>query len=139
MNKKLTDYKGIKKGQKFRVIQNTNNHNYPLNKILTFSKDFKSSSTRSYNVAVEVSGNYLKIQDIELLNYTLIDMKKQLMESKKEYENIKKELETKIKFCEDTKTEEFDENTYKVYQTLAVLKETSTDIEKAQAIAKLIQ
>ena len=139
MNKKLTDYKGIKKGQKFRVIQNTNSHNYPLNKILTFSKDFKSSSTCSYNVAVEVSGNDLKIQDIELLNYTLIDMKKQLMESKKEYENIKKELETKIKFCEDTKTEEFDENTYKVYQTLAVLKETSTDIEKAQAIAKLIQ
>ena len=38
MRNTLTTFKGIKKGQKFRIIANTSGHRYPLNETLTFAK-----------------------------------------------------------------------------------------------------
>jgi hypothetical protein len=137
--KKLTTFKGIKKGQKFKVINKRGSHNYPVNKVLTFKHDGPDNFTMS-DCAVEKSGgNTLQADQIVLLAQDLKSMKEQVTTLKLEFNNEISELESKIKFCEEQGLEEFDEDTFKVYSTLSILKTKKSDIEKAKIIASLIK
>jgi hypothetical protein len=49
------------------------------------------------------------------------------------------EVEMKIEFMDEIKTEDFDENEFKAYQTLTLIENTSmSKLDKARAIASLI-
>jgi hypothetical protein len=68
----------------------------------------------------------------------LIQTKEQLLEDIKVAETLIAIATSKIKYMEFAGTEEFDENEFKVWNTLQVLKTKKTDFEKAKEIAKLI-
>lgn len=70
-------------------------------------------------------------------------LKNQLESVKQKISKLEQEadlIQDKIKFLEETGSETFNENEFKVYKTLQLIEENSqlTRLEKAQAIAKLI-
>lgn len=139
MGQKVRSFKGLKKGQKFIVTKHSGGHNYPLNVVLTLKRDYNGATTSGSDIAEEVQyGNTIAISCIELVSLTIEEMEKQLQQLEKEYQKESKELTDKIKFCKDSGLESYDENTFKVYQTLSVLKGKKSDIEKAKVIAELI-
>lgn len=79
------------------------------------------------------------------INYTDLDY---LMNFDEEIKNLEKEIsklsnqikeyKEKQKVMKELKMTVWDENTYKVYQTLKVLKTKKTDIEKSKIISELI-
>lgn len=139
MGQKLKNFKGLNKGQKFIVIKHSKGHNYPLNVILTLKRDHKVSAVTAYDIAEEVEyGNTISINCIELISLTIEEMEKELQKLEKEYKEVSKELNNKIKFCKDSGLDFYDENTFKVYQILTILKGKKSDIEKAKVIAKLV-
>lgn len=132
--KKLTSWKGLKKGTKFKVIANTNSHNYPLNITLTMKKA-GSDNQRMSDVAEEIRGNELNIKDCIFGSYTIKDIK----EEQKELQSQINSLNAKIKVMEELELEEYDENVIKIHQTLTLIdKKGISKIEKAKAITKLI-
>ncbi len=66
---------------------------------------------------------------------TLVEVQEELAEAKE----VVKLLETKIAFMKETGAEEFDDNEFKVYNTLTILDEKKlSKLDKARAIAALI-
>lgn len=131
----LTSWKGIKKGTKFKVVSNSNSHNYPLNTVLTLSRDGLVSSEMG-NAAVELSGNNLNIQDVVILTATTVaDLQKELSAAKA----VVKEIQQKITFCGENELEEFDEETYRIFKLLEIAEGTGTRMQKAYALAQALQ
>ncbi len=133
----METFNGIKKGQKFKVISNSNSHNYPMDKVLTFR--ISPSGTMSNNVAKEVIGNSLSCRDIIIISITLEDLKKELESNRNDFIKSEKEILSKISFCEKTGSIEYDEEIFKIYSVLNTLNEYSNDIEKAKKIANILK
>lgn len=133
--KQRTTWRGLKQGTKFKVIRNSNSHNYPLNKILTMSMA-GPNSTAANNIAIEVpGGNSLNISDCEILTgLTLADLRKEI----KEYEDKIKEIKGQVDFCVTNNLDEYDEETHQLYEGIKIVEATSTTIEKAKALKKLL-
>lgn len=91
---------------------------------------------QTYYIEGSSNGVYLALNDFDLLPIT-----------KEEIENEIKDLNAKIaklnfqkQFMADNNLDEFDENQYKVFQTLKTLEDPNTNqMEKAKIIADLIQ
>ena len=135
----MKSFKGVKKGQKFKVIGNSNNHNYPMGTILTIKRNIATTFQSFNDIAEEIHGNQIQIKDMELVSFNLKEMKESLDVLEKNYLKNKKELSYKIKFCEENDLDEYDENIFKVLKTLSTLKKNMSDIEKAKIIANLIK
>jgi len=131
--KKLTTWKGLKKGQKFIVHSNSNSHCYPIGKVLTMRVN-GSCGDRMNNVAVEMCGDNLDICDIQLVNNTLEVLKVRLAELEAE----KAEVTGKIKFCEDNGLTEFDEIEYEIFAALDILEGSASRKDKASLLAKIL-
>lgn len=132
--KKYLNWKDVPKGTKFKVVRNTNGHNYPLNTTLTTKKN-KPFGASASDVAVEFTGNSLHILDCQFSGDTISEIKKQ----QKELQEQITILNSKIKLMEELELDEYDENVIKVHQTLTLIdKKGISKIEKAKAIAKLI-
>ena len=130
----MKTFAGLPAGTKFKAVENTNGHNYPLNTPLTMNR--KGIGATITNIAIEVtSGNCIQAWDCELYITTIEEMKKQLAE----LDAQKAELQAKIDFCEETDVTEYDENLFKVYKALEVIEtKTLSRGEKAALISKLI-
>jgi len=132
--KKITTFKGIKVGQKFKVVANALGHNYPIGGIYTFKVPGLEQASMT-NIAKEIPyGNTIPASCIELVSTSIEDMKEDISRLEAEV----KDLKEKIYFCESAGLKEYDDNIVKVLQTMAILKEATSDIEKAKQIAKLI-
>lgn len=142
MSQFLKTFKGLKKGQKIRVGNNLNSANWEVNKTYTLIADIPagSSTTISGAVYLDLPGlNTIYISNnVTLGAVTLAELKSELKELQSEKNKTITELKRKIKFCEVNGEEEYDTDTEKVYQVLKTLNTKSSDMEKAQAIAKLI-
>lgn len=102
-----TTWLGLKKDQKFKVIKNTNSHNYPLNTIYTMTRSGIDVSNMD-NIATEYArGNTLRFQDIELVYTSLIEIKQKVADITTEYNAQFKELTTVIEFCEKYNTNDY--------------------------------
>lgn len=141
VTKRISSFKGIKRGQKFRVIGNAGGHNYPLGKVFTFKRDMVSASGSATDIAEEVQyGNNIYASDIELvITQTLDELKKEKSDLEKRYKKEIAELEEKIKVCEENGLEEFDEDFAKVYKILKVVEGKKTRTEKAKVITQLLK
>lgn len=128
------------KGRKFVVVDYLGGHNYPLNKILTFKKDFGSS--QGNDMAVEITGgniiNMSSCQLIDLSVPTLKIMIEQNLENIKEIENQNKSLEEKIRFCEQEGLNEYSEIAFRVKETMNILKTRTSEREILEDVTKLI-
>ena len=133
MGKKISTFAGIKTGQKFKVIANIGSHCYPMDTILTFKKPGVNTSTMT-DIALEVFGNSIRAAEIELVNYTIEEMIKEKQALLKEIDDV----DSKIAFCLENGLKEFDDNVFKVMQTLKIINTFTTDIEKAKEIATLL-
>lgn len=126
--------KDINSRKKVKIVGNKAGHGFSMGVLTDIANCIQSGS----NVCVYlVTGTAYTVQ--------LADIEPVSAETKAEIqENIKKlEAEiainkSKLKFIEETGSEVFDETEFKVFQTLQTLKGKKSDIEKAKAIAKLI-
>ena len=139
MSKPLKSFAGLKKGQKFMVVANSNSHNYPMDTVLTLNRDGIKTTSMS-NCAVEVpDGNNLMASDCVLLDMSLESMKLELVNIGKKYKAESDELKSKIDFCEKNGLDTFDEDFYKVHSALEALDSKATLIEKTKVIAALLK
>ena len=128
--KKYSSWGQVPMGAKFRVITNTCSHNYEIGRV--YKKEVPCNLTSGQVVP---GRNSIPISDVEILASTVDAMKEDIATLEAQVN----ELKEKIAFCIATNTEEFDEDTFKVYQTLQIIKSKKlTDIEQAKAIASLI-
>ena len=139
MSKQLKSFAGLKKGQKFMVVANSNSHNYPMETVLTLSKNGTKATSMS-NCAVEVpDGNNLMAKDCILAEMSLEMMKSELVDMSERYKTESDELKSKIDFCEKNGLDTFDEDFYKVHSALKALDSKATLIEKTKVIAALLK
>ena len=139
MSKPLKSFAGLKKGQKFIVVANSNSHNYPMETSLTLSRDGLKTTSMS-NCAMEVpGGNNLMASDCVLLDMSLKSMKLELADIEKECKAKSDELKSKIDFCEKNGLDTFDEDFYKVHSALKALDSNVTLIEKTKVITALLK
>ena len=136
--KNLTTWVGLKKGQKFRIKDSSGGHNYPIGVVLTLKRDGCEATANGEHfcdIAVEkCDGNTVYIQNIELVSINL----ESLTEEKASLEKELSEVNTKIKFCTDNGTTEFDETEYEIFAALDILEGTGSRKEKAAMLAKIL-
>lgn len=133
MAKILKTWEGLKKGQKFVVISNSNGHNYPIGKTLIMKKP-GVVSTQMTDIAEGISGNTIEVRDVRLTAESLSDLHEHIVEVQEELDKTM----SKIKLCNDLGLTEYDDNVIKVHKALAIIKSKKSDIEQSQAIANLI-
>ena len=139
MSKQLKSFAGLKKGQTFKVVANSNSHNYPMDTVLTLSKNGTKATSMS-NCAVEVpDGNTLMAKDCILADMSLEMMKSELVDMSERYKTESDELKSKIDFCEKNGLDTFDEYFYKVHSALRALDSKTTLIEKTKVITALLK
>lgn len=139
MSKPLKSFAGLKKGQKFMVVANSNSHNYPMDTVLTLNRDGIKTTSMS-NCAVEVlDGNNLMASDCVLLDMSLEMMKSELVDMSERYKTESDELKSKIDFCEKNGLDTFDEDFYKVHLALKALDSDATLMEKTKVITALLK
>ena len=159
MATKIKHFGGIKKGQKFRVVSNSNGHNYPLNTVLKF-KERNTVKKTNWDNCVMGSDRYntLNCQDVELLGEDLASLElsyvelqesrdlwneNNKLEVKKYNEDVDERLLTikkQIQFCKDLGITEYDDNVEKMYNIIQTInkKGDMSDIEKAKMISEMI-
>jgi|WetSurSiteA1Bulk_404760.scaffolds.fasta_scaffold139590_2 hypothetical protein len=138
MKRTFSSWKGIQRGQKFKVISNSNSHNYPMNTVLTMSRDGMTSSSMD-DACIEMCGNSLNVRDIELCPMCLADIKAErdtiLNYRKKELA----ELEGMIEFCTKYGIDKYDPKMGESFRILEVAKNPLiSDFDKITAISQIL-
>lgn len=150
MSYKIKTFNEVKKGQKFKVISNSNGHSYPIGKILTFKTDGRGRSTAWADCALEGSYNTLDIKDVMVIGETLdylneryvsinedrdkynvsqeAELKKytaniqaELKRFNKDVDDEMKDIEEKIAFCKSLGITEYDDNVRKMYEAIKII------------------
>lgn len=150
MSYKIKSFSEVKKGQKFQVIGNSNGHNYPIGKILTFKADGHGRTSNWADSAKEGSYNTLDIKDVRLIGETLDylneryvsineerekynvlqtnELKKyteshasELKRYNEDVDNEMKAIECKIAFCKSLGITEYDDNVHKMYEAIQII------------------
>lgn len=124
-------------GTMFKVVRNTNNHNYPLNTPLTVSVRCMATSG-----AVCTGYNHLNIGDVEFIDTYLEELKetkKLLKDSIAELQSQLVDIQSKIDYCIQNRIEKFDDTEYKVYQIIKEFEKGTTIDYKVKKIAALIK
>ncbi len=130
MKNKPATWASIPKGTTFKVVSNSNSHNYPMETVLRTNKICKAKA------GVVVGGyNTLSINDVEFIPMTIKDLEERLYRLEAEAQ----ELDKKIEFCKSMNLTEFDEDYYKIYNTLSILETKKTKKEKTVLIKNLIK
>lgn len=128
-------------GRKFIILDKEGGHNYPLDTVLTFKRNF-TNTTQGTDMAAEVpGGNTVFMRSCYFLDLSIPNLKLLIKENLKrieEIENENKSLKEKIKFCEEEGLNEFSEIAFRVKETLNILKTRSSEKEILQDITKLI-
>lgn len=143
MEKKLTSWKDLKKGTKFKIIKNTSGHNYPLETIFTLSRDGESKESMS-DIAKEFpGGNFVHIKEVQLYPRTIPQLRQEKSDLIKKLSTITLEIdviEDKIKYMIEHKLEEFDEEEYQIFQMLEIVEcPNLSKFEKVKLISNLIK
>lgn len=131
--KNYTTWIGLKKGTKFKAIKNIGGHNYPLNQVLTMTRDGDNGPTMS--AVTGPSFNSIGIYECIILDSTTIE---DLKAEAKEYKDKKEECERKIKFLKENNLPEYDYETHVILDALHVIEtRDKTQLEKATTLKEL--
>jgi len=143
METKLTSWKDLKKGTKFKIIKNTSDHNYPLETVFTLSRDGEPKETMS-DIAKEFpGGNFVHIKEIQIYPRTISQLNEEKIAITKKLSDTAKELEKiqdKIEYMIEYKLKEFDEEEYQIFQMLEIVEcPNLSKFEKVKLISNLIK
>ena len=123
----------------FIINGNTNNHNYGSKGTELRIVNVTNANLICISCAKGLhSGNIINYTDLDYL----INFNEEIKNLEKEIDRLLneiKEFKEKQKIMKELKMDVWDEDTYKVYQTLKVLKTKKTDIEKSKIISDLIK
>lgn len=118
-------------GRKVRLIQPV--HGLKKGDILTISH--VNMGSPNYIYTIEKPNVIFYEANLEIGSYNKEEISKDILELEKNINLLK----NKLSYLEEIGSEEYDENEFKVYQTLKVLdKPDTSNVDKAKAIAKLI-
>lgn len=132
-------------GKKVKLISNTSNENPYVGRKLTIMQTTKGSSkvNPTSSIRVEETSSYYYYRDFDWKpENTIEDFEKEIKELESEKNIINSEIESiriKVEFMKDNKLKDFDEDTFKAFAILKELKKTSSDIQKARLISKIIK
>lgn len=88
------------------------------------------------NCQIGTSAYYLATKDLEPLKFSKTSLENRQKELEDELSNVK----TKIAWLKETDAEEFDEDQYKVWQTLTLLENSNlSKLDKTKEITKLLK
>jgi hypothetical protein len=138
MSKALESFKGLKIGQKFKVVRNIGSHNYPMGVTLVFKVDGVESSSMN-NIAAGGDYNNIRIDEIEVFNDTLAEMRSRRDELSSSKNAEIKELNKKIKTCEELGLDVYDQMFISVYRALESINSKATLLEKTQVVLSIIK
>lgn len=130
-------------GKTVKIIGNKTGYDTPIGTIVKISHVVNYLPNNCY-AYYTYNGNplYAFLQDIEICPLTkeqLEESIKDLNNSIKELEDLKKVTLSKIEFISENGLEEFDENTFKSFHVLKMLDDNKLSrIEKAKLISKLV-
>lgn len=137
---KLTTVDKVRKfltGKTCKVVSWSGGHNYPS----TF-KVMRSpyiSGVSSYNNLTGINQNTISENEFYVISSsTKEELEVEKTTLTKEYNETLKELDNKLEFIKLSGAEEYDENAFKAYSVLQVIKNESDDFKKAKLIAELI-
>lgn len=119
----ITNFRGIEAGDKFIVVSNSNSHNYPLNEILTFSKDGSISSNMTDACVEYTARNTLQAIDVILPYVKLEELKEALEEAELRHKINVSILKAKIDYCEENNVPTIDPISFRIYTVIRELKD----------------
>lgn len=120
-------------GKKVKVIKDSCRHMIPIGTIITLKTRYSGGTNLGYYHSY--SSSYISDSDYKLPSISKDEIKDEI----EELEDEIFELKSRLAFLEETDSKEFDENEFKVYNTLKIIeKKGLSQIDKAKAIAKLI-
>jgi hypothetical protein len=151
----LTDNKKypftLKKGEKIKIIANNSNHNFPLGSIHTTSWTSLNKSTKlitASSVVYPIKNEHflygkdfiiIKNESKKEIQEAIADFKKELVDHNNRIKTEIENLTLRLKFLNENELDLFDENQFKAYKVLQLLKNKKlNDIERAKVIAQLI-
>lgn len=135
ITKRVETFAGLKKGQKFRVTQNTNGHNYPLDTILTLKRN-GPDATAMNDCAEGRVYNTLNATDLEVFSDTksITDMEAEITELNNQITGLRR----KIAICKDFGIEAHDDELLKVFEALRIASKEKTTKQKALVLKEIL-
>jgi len=130
----------VKLGQTYKFVSNSNGLHYPKYdgqkcKIIYFRT--KNNFDVEFSNGHILSGVYAI--NVKEISETKEEITKELLELEKNFVDSRTELQNKLQYLEESGSEVFDENEYKVHTTLKTLENKKLSIkEKTKLIASLI-
>jgi hypothetical protein len=145
-SRKLNTIDKIKKfldGKRVTVRTNTSGHNYPIGSTYLVSSMWNISTVDIRGMVGENGylGNTIRFSELELESSTLEDFKlelKTIEDSLAEFNSEKFLVEEKIKFLEDTKTDQFNAEAFLEYKLRTLFSTADGTIEDKIATALAI-
>jgi len=158
MARRIKHFGGIKKGQKFKVVANSNGHNYPIDVVLKFKSNSPGPHTTWNSCAAgSDSFNTLSAVDVALIGQSISELELEYVELEEERDKHNSinndetdrynketnahllEIKKQIKFCKDLGITEYDDNVEKMYKAIQIINEKKDmpDIEKARIISEM--
>jgi hypothetical protein len=138
----MKDFNNVKVGDRLKTVRAMGT-NKRKGSILTVTQNYGSYVYARDPKFGNGKDNAIYPQDAELYASTKKDLEQEIKDKKKEQENIKKEIkaiEAKIAYLDENGLEEFDDDVFRVHQTLKLVKDGSKgELEQAQLIAELIK
>jgi hypothetical protein len=130
-------------GKKITVTGNRSNHNIPMGtKLVLKYKNINSGNTENYTVSYCNSNLTIYLSDFKLVPMTKEDLNEEIVflnDKKTQLDSEIQSINDKLDFITTNNIDVFDENQYKVFQTINTLnKPDISQIEKAKIIAALI-
>jgi hypothetical protein len=135
---KVSTFRGLKPGQKFMVVNNSNSNNYLKDVVLTFNNNVNSGNAECTDCAAEAHFNTLNIRDIVLLiedELTLEALEKEVVKLTAKI----KAANRKIELCREYNLTVYDEKMLKIKYTLRSLYDTTTEEEKIAVLEEFLQ
>jgi hypothetical protein len=127
-------------GKRVKIVGNTTGHQYGIGTIVKIEQWLNNNGL---NVIIKQGGQYVSLNDMELIPMTIEELKKESVENINRIKDIEIEndiISAKIEFMETNGVDECDDETFKVMAILKKMNDaTMTDLDKAKAISSIIK
>lgn len=123
----------FKAGTYVKIVANTASHNIPIGtRVKIGGSAGGSGPTATYRI--EGYAPYVYARDIVAMSSTKKDIEAEIDEMEAEINS----LNLKLKFMQDMKLDEYDEDEFRIYGILSAVEGKGTKLEKAKLIKKLL-
>lgn len=139
--KSTVEMNNVINGKSFKIVGKKSNHQLPIGTDIVASYTSGSLSSPRNMLVYDTSGYGYYLQDLAVVPLTIEEITKANLEIDKQLKELTDEKASnldKIKFMKENDLEEYDDKVFKTFSILKTLDKKSSNIEKAKAIAKII-